>query len=157
MLATPFSLKTITGQLKQNFSTGILLFLSLSTRFMLDFFSRFLWNVYCNDSGTYITKSDFAKALQIEETYQQSTGSVNVARPTSTELHLKSNKVLVSLFVQTERVNFEQFKQWIENHERATVLSRWLLVESCVNLSTELETPTFYQSLAGVTHLEEQV
>lgn len=25
-----------------------------------------------------------------------------------------------------------------------------------MNLSTELETPTFYQSLAGVTHLEEQ-
>ena len=102
-------------------------------------------------------KQEFAKALQIEETYQQSTGSANVTRPTSSELHLKSNKVLVSLFVQSERVNFEQFKQWIENHERATVLSRWLLVESCVNLSTELETPTFYQSLAGVTHLEEQV
>lgn len=35
------------------------------------------------------------------------------------------------------------------------MLSKWLLVDSCVNLSSDLETPTFYQSLAGVTHLEE--
>lgn len=41
-------------------------------------------------------------------------------------------------------------------HKNATILSKWLLVESCVNLSSELETPTFYQSLAGVTHLEEE-
>lgn len=70
---------------------------------------------------------------------------------------MKSQNVSLSLFGHSERVNFEQFKQWITRHERATVLSRWLLLESCVNLSTELETPTFYQSLAGVTHLEEQV
>jgi ubiquitin carboxyl-terminal hydrolase 6/32 len=41
-------------------------------------------------------------------------------------------------------------------HKNATVLSKWLLVESWVNLSSDLsDTPTFYQSLAGVTHLEE--
>lgn len=117
---------------------------------------RFLWNVYCNDSGTHIFKQDFAKALQIEETYQQS-APVNPNRPTLAELQTKSQSILLSLFGNSDRVNFEQFKQWIIKHERATVLSRWLLLESCVNLSTELETPTFYQSLAGVTHLEEQV
>lgn len=117
---------------------------------------RFLWNVYCNDSGTHIQKQEFAKALQIEETYQQSVpGSAN--KPTVIELQTKSQSVLLSLFGHSDRVNFDQFKQWIIKHERATVLSRWLLLESCVNLSTELETPTFYQSLAGVTHLEEQV
>lgn len=31
-----------------------------------------------------------------------------------------------------------------------------LLSNPCVSLSSELETPTFYQTLAGVTHLEEQ-
>lgn len=31
-----------------------------------------------------------------------------------------------------------------------------LLSDPCVSLSSELETPTFYQTLAGVTHLEEQ-
>lgn len=122
-------------------------------RFIL---ARFLWNVYCNDSGTHIIKHDFAKALQIEETYQQS-APTNVNRPTIAELQTKSQSILLSLFGHSDRVNFEQFKQWIVKHERATVLSRWLLLESCVNLSTELETPTFYQSLAGVTHLEEQV
>lgn len=111
--------------------------------------------MYCNDSGTHIHKQEFAKALQIEETYQQS-GPGNANRPTITELHTKSQSILLSLFGHSDRVNFEQFKQWITKHERATVLSRWLLLESCVNLSTELETPTFYQSLAGVTHLEEQ-
>lgn len=120
------------------------------------FILRFLWNVYCNDSGTHIVKQEFAKALQIEETYQTSAPG-NPNRPTTAELHTKSQNVLLSLFGHSERVNFDQFKQWITRHQRSTVLSRWLLLESCVNLSTELETPTFYQSLAGVTHLEEQV
>lgn len=119
-------------------------------------FVRFLWNVYCNDSGTQIVRQEFAKALQIEETYQTSAPS-NPNRPTTDQLHLKSQNVLISLFGNSDRVNFEQFKQWITKNERATVLSRWLLLESGVHLTTELETPTFYQSLAGVTHLEEQV
>lgn len=72
------------------------------------------------------------------------------------ESQLVSHSVLLSLFAHSDRVTFEQFKLWILRHERATVLSRWLLIDSGVNLSTELETPTFYQSLAGVTHLEEQ-
>lgn len=126
--------------------------------FFLSLFAcfRFLWNVYCNDSGTHIFKNDFAKALQIEETYQPSNaitgGSIRTA-----ETQTRTQSILISLFGHSDRVNFEQFKSWIIKHERATVLSRWLLLESCVNLSTELETPTFYQSLAGVTHLEEQV
>lgn len=63
----------------------------------------------------------------------------------------------VSLFAQSERVNFEQFQDWIVKHRNATVLSKWLLADNCVSLTSELETPTFYQSLAGVTHLEEKV
>lgn len=117
------------------------------------FLFRFLWNVYCNDSGTHIIKNEFKKALQIEETYQQS----NTITGATNESQTRTQSILLSLFGHSDRVNFEQFKSWITKHERATVLSRWLLLESCVNLSTELETPTFYQSLAGVTHLEEHV
>lgn len=62
----------------------------------------------------------------------------------------------MSLFGHSDRVTFDQFKSWISIHEKATVLSKWLLLENGVNLSSELETPTFFQSLAGVTHLEEQ-
>lgn len=115
-----------------------------------------MWNVYCNDSGTQIVRNEFSKALEIEETYQQS-NTVHTSKTSTIETQKKSQNILLSLFGHSDRVNFEQFKQWINKHERATVLSRWLLFESCVNLSTDLETPTFYQSLAGVTHLEEQV
>lgn len=115
-----------------------------------------MWNVYCNDSGTQIVKQEFARALQIEETYQQS-NTVQTSKSATIEAQTKAQSILLSLFGHSDRVHFEQFKQWIIKHERATVLSRWLLGEPCVNLSTDLETPTFYQSLAGVTHLEEQV
>ncbi|XP_017956703.1 ubiquitin carboxyl-terminal hydrolase 32 isoform X3 [Drosophila navojoa] len=94
--------------------------------------TKFLWNLYCNDAGTYIIKSDYVR-------------NVNLAPFES-----------VSLFAQGERVNFEQFQEWIVKHRSATVLSKWLLADNCVSLTSELETPTFYQSLAGVTHLEEK-
>lgn len=109
--------------------------------------------MYCNDSGTHILKYEFAKALQIEDTYQ----SANVTITNRTiEAQTLSHSVITSLFAHSDRVSFDQFKHWITRHERATVLSKWLLMDSGVSLSTELETPTFYQSLAGVTHLEEQ-
>lgn len=101
---------------------------------------RFLFNLYCNESGMHIVKHDFIRALQTE-------------LPQQTVIN---NNNWVSLFGQTDRVTFEQFKSWITIHRQGTVLSRWLLVEPLVNLSSELETPTFFQSLAGVTHLEEQ-
>lgn len=96
-------------------------------------FSRFLWNLYCNDSGTYILKSDFTKALNLLP-YENA-----------------------SLFAQTDRINFEQFQAWLLKNRTSTVLSKWLLSDNCISLTSELETPTFYQSLAGVTHLEEKV
>lgn len=52
-------------------------------------------------------------------------------------------------------MTIDQFRSWVLIHKSATVLSKWLLVDSCVNISSDHETPTFYQSLAGVTHLEE--
>ncbi|XP_058975366.1 ubiquitin carboxyl-terminal hydrolase 32 isoform X3 [Musca domestica] len=93
---------------------------------------RFLWNLYCNDSGTYILKSDFTKALNLLP-YENA-----------------------SLFAQTDRINFEQFQAWLLKNRTSTVLSKWLLSDNCISLTSELETPTFYQSLAGVTHLEEK-
>lgn len=128
-------------------------FLSMIFFFLVAF--RFLWNVYCNDSGTYIIKQEFLKALQIEETYQPATSQPLNNKTIESQTHLHS--ILTSLFSHSDRVGFDQFRAWITRHERATVLSRWLMLDSGVNLTTELETPTFYQSLAGVTHLEEQV
>lgn len=104
-------------------------------------------------------KQDFLKALEIEETYQPVSATrlaINKSNSRGIESLVSSQSVILSLFGHADRVGFDQFKQWIIRHERATVLSRWLLIDSGVNLTSELETPTFYQSLAGVTHLEEQ-
>ncbi|KAM3956800.1 LOW QUALITY PROTEIN: ubiquitin specific protease 32 [Aphomia sociella] len=107
---------------------------------------KFLWTLYVNnqnDNGTYIYKRDFAKALHLE----------NTSLPVTEVQH--SAEILLSLFGPGEKVTFEQFRSWLLIHKDATVLSKWLLADRG-NVAQELETPTFYQSLAGVTHLEER-
>ncbi|CAH0549675.1 unnamed protein product [Brassicogethes aeneus] len=102
---------------------------------------KFLWTLYSNDSGTHISKSEFQFALKEEG-----------ALP-----HVSWDITLMSLFaVGQDKISFEEFRQWIIYNKEATVLSKWLLSNPCVSLSSEVETPTFYQTLAGVTHLEEQ-
>lgn len=114
----------------------------------------FLWTLYSNDSNTLIIKNDFYKALQIEATYQSNTAAFEAQRSNNNN-NSNVNHNYLSLFGSSSSVSFDQFRSWVLIHKSATVLSKWLLVDSCVNLSSDLETPTFYQSLAGVTHLEE--
>ncbi|XP_053617515.1 ubiquitin carboxyl-terminal hydrolase 32 isoform X2 [Plodia interpunctella] len=107
---------------------------------------KFLWTLYVNnqsDNGTYIYKRDFARALHLENTSLPVTGAQ------------RSAEILLGLFGSGEKVTFEQFRSWLLIHKDATVLSKWLLAERG-HVTQELETPTFYQSLAGVTHLEER-
>uniref|UniRef100_A0AAZ3RVU9 ubiquitinyl hydrolase 1 n=1 Tax=Oncorhynchus tshawytscha TaxID=74940 RepID=A0AAZ3RVU9_ONCTS len=55
-----------------------------------------------------------------------------------------------------EKVNYERFKNWLLQNTEAFTFSRWLLSGGvCVTLTDDSDTPTFYQTLAGVTHLEE--
>uniref|UniRef100_A0A8C9T1J3 ubiquitinyl hydrolase 1 n=1 Tax=Scleropages formosus TaxID=113540 RepID=A0A8C9T1J3_SCLFO len=55
-----------------------------------------------------------------------------------------------------EKVNYEKFKTWLLQNKDAFTFSRWLLSGGvCVTLTDDSDTPTFYQTLAGVTHLEE--
>uniref|UniRef100_A0A671RTB1 ubiquitinyl hydrolase 1 n=1 Tax=Sinocyclocheilus anshuiensis TaxID=1608454 RepID=A0A671RTB1_9TELE len=55
-----------------------------------------------------------------------------------------------------EKVNYEKFKSWLLQNKDAFTFSRWLLSGGvCVTLTDDSDTPTFYQTLAGVTHLEE--
>ncbi|KAJ8972102.1 hypothetical protein NQ314_000328 [Rhamnusium bicolor] len=110
---------------------------------------KFLWTLYCNDSGTHITRNEFQSALQIEGTLPPPDGT--------NKPNLLWDRTLISLFgVGQDKVTFEDFRAWIIYNKEATILSKWLLSNPCVSLSSELETPTFYQTLAGVTHLEEQ-
>lgn len=61
------------------------------------------------------------------------------------------------LFGQSERVNYEQFSTWLIKARNATILTQWLLSDQCVALTSDLESANFYQTLAGVTHLDEKV
>uniref|UniRef100_A0A8C5CHN0 ubiquitinyl hydrolase 1 n=1 Tax=Gadus morhua TaxID=8049 RepID=A0A8C5CHN0_GADMO len=55
-----------------------------------------------------------------------------------------------------EKVNYDRFRFWLLQNKEAFTLSRWLLSGGvCVTLTDDSDTPTFYQTLAGVTHLEE--
>lgn len=54
---------------------------------------------------------------------------------------------------QGEKVNYEKFKNWLLQNKEAFTFSRWLLSGGvCVTLTDDSDTPTFYQTLAGVTH-----
>uniref|UniRef100_A0A3B4HAV5 ubiquitinyl hydrolase 1 n=1 Tax=Pundamilia nyererei TaxID=303518 RepID=A0A3B4HAV5_9CICH len=55
-----------------------------------------------------------------------------------------------------DKVNYDRFRNWLLQDKDAFTLSRWLLSGGvCVTLTDDSDTPTFYQTLAGVTHLEE--
>ena len=52
-----------------------------------------------------------------------------------------------------DKATFEQFNGWIEKNHEDLGLARWLLSpNSNLSLISHLDTPTFYQTLAGVTH-----
>ena len=56
-----------------------------------------------------------------------------------------------------DSVNYNKFRDWLLAYPNSTPLTEWLLSEPCpITLSNDLETPTFYQTLSGVTHLDEQ-
>lgn len=65
---------------------------------------------------------------------------------------------LAQLFRNDPRVSYEQFCSWLLRNSHVMKLSAWLLEDGGrkgLRLSDESDTPTFYQTLAGVTHLEE--
>ncbi|CAI6345795.1 unnamed protein product [Macrosiphum euphorbiae] len=98
---------------------------------------KFLFNLYSNESENVILRDEFQRLIQ---------GSECIFVPEHVQF----------LFSEQDRVNYDEFRSWLTRHPDATSLSRWLLSKPCsVSLSNELEMPTFYQTLAGVTHLEE--
>ena len=60
------------------------------------------------------------------------------------------------MYLQGDKVVFETFSAWMDNHLDCMAISRWLLLPNqSLSLVNKIDTPTFYQTLAGVTHLEE--
>lgn len=70
---------------------------------------------------------------------------------------LTFNSNCMFLLIQSDAVNFAKFREWLIAYPNSTSLTEWLLSDPCpITLSNDLETPTFYQTLSGVTHLDEQ-
>lgn len=110
--------------------------LVILTRGMREEKIKLLFGMYADESFSYIQKEEMDR--RILETEQQ------------------VSQALSELFKECDQVSYEQFRSWVNQHPDATLLTKWLLLEPLsVTLSNDMETPTFYQTLAGVTHLEE--
>ncbi|XP_015223155.2 ubiquitin carboxyl-terminal hydrolase 32 isoform X2 [Lepisosteus oculatus] len=98
--------------------------------------AKYIFSLFANESGSYVVREDMESMLQ----------AVDGEVPPS----------LRKCFTEGERVNYEKFKNWLLQNKEAFTFSRWLLSGGvCVTLTDDSDTPTFYQTLAGVTHLEE--
>ncbi|XP_029026733.1 ubiquitin carboxyl-terminal hydrolase 32 isoform X5 [Betta splendens] len=98
--------------------------------------AKYLFSLFANDLGGYAAREDIEAVLQVLD------GQV----PPS----------LNKCFAEGDKVNYERFRTWLLQNKEAFTLSRWLLSGGvCVTLTDDSDTPTFYQTLAGVTHLEE--
>ncbi|XP_069390215.1 ubiquitin carboxyl-terminal hydrolase 32 isoform X2 [Paralichthys olivaceus] len=98
--------------------------------------AKYLFSLFASDLGGYAAREDIEAVLQVLD------GEV----PTS----------LKKCFSEGDKVNYERFRSWLLQNKEAFTLSRWLLSGGvCVTLTDDSDTPTFYQTLAGVTHLEE--
>ncbi|XP_025927144.1 ubiquitin carboxyl-terminal hydrolase 32 isoform X1 [Apteryx rowi] len=98
--------------------------------------AKYIFSLFSNESGSYVVREEMEKML-----------------------HVVDGKVPESLkkcFSEGEKVNYEKFRIWLLHNKDAFTFSRWLLSGGVyVTLTDDSDTPTFYQTLAGVTHLEE--
>ncbi|KAM4627447.1 ubiquitin carboxyl-terminal hydrolase 32 isoform 1-T1 [Polymixia lowei] len=98
--------------------------------------SKYLFSLFASEQGGYAARDDMEAVLRVLD------GEV----PPS----------LRKCFSEGEKVNYERFRNWLLQNKEAFTFSRWLLSGGvCVTLTDDSDTPTFYQTLAGVTHLEE--
>uniref|UniRef100_A0A8B9ILK3 Ubiquitin carboxyl-terminal hydrolase 32 n=1 Tax=Anser cygnoides TaxID=8845 RepID=A0A8B9ILK3_ANSCY len=98
--------------------------------------AKYIFSLFSNESGSYVVREEMEKMLQVVD------GKV----PES----------LKKCFSEGEKVNYEKFRVWLLHNKDAFTFSRWLLSGGVyVTLTDDSDTPTFYQTLAGVTHLEE--
>ncbi|XP_016852445.2 ubiquitin carboxyl-terminal hydrolase 32 isoform X1 [Anolis carolinensis] len=98
--------------------------------------TKYIFSLFSNESGSYVVHEEMERMLLMVD------GRV----PES----------LKKCFSEGEKVNYEKFRNWLLYNKEAFTFSRWLLSGGVyVTLTDDSDTPTFYQTLAGVTHLEE--
>lgn len=116
--------------------------------------------MYSNENGSYISKADFQKSIpsiEFPNTIDSEAMAVLFDR-VDTILELMRIIDIIAHFkigvsFQSDKVTYEEFANWMKQYKDATSLSRWLFSEcNSVSLNNELDMPTFYQTLAGVTH-----
>ncbi|KAJ8312078.1 hypothetical protein KUTeg_009451 [Tegillarca granosa] len=97
---------------------------------------KLVFGMYSDDTYSYVQKDEMDR--KVLETEGQVSGALS------------------TLFADNDQVGYEHFRSWIYQHPDATIITQWLLMEPVtISLSNDTDTPTFYQTLAGVTHLEE--
>ena len=99
---------------------------------------KFIYGLLACDSGLHVERDDVIRIVSEWES-----GHVPEA-------------ITHGLFNESDKVSFEGFSRWIEENCECMAVSRWLLLSNQnLSLVNKIDTPTFYQTLAGVTHLEE--
>lgn len=113
-----------------------------------------LFNLYSNENENVIIREEFLRLMQVSECIFIQEFVQNLFSEVSFFFCLFNQLILLGLLnFQRDIISYEEFRTWLINHRDATSLSRWLLQKPCtVSLSNDLEMPTFYQTLAGVTH-----
>jgi ubiquitin carboxyl-terminal hydrolase 6/32 len=98
-----------------------------------------IYGLLATESGAYIDKADMIRHVKEWES-----GYIPEA--------------VAALFNATDKIAYEDFVRWIDGPNAECLgVSRWLLYPNpSLSLVNKLASPTFYQTLAGVTHLEEQ-
>ncbi|XP_078535930.1 ubiquitin carboxyl-terminal hydrolase 32 isoform X3 [Lissotriton helveticus] len=98
--------------------------------------AKYIFSLFSNESGSYVVRDEMERMLCIVD------GEVPIS--------------LKKCFSESEKVNYDKFRNWLLQNKEAFTFSRWLLSGGIyVTLTDDSDTPTFYQTLAGVTHLEE--
>ncbi|KAK7882227.1 hypothetical protein WMY93_028401 [Mugilogobius chulae] len=95
--------------------------------------AKYLFSLFASDPSGFASRDDMEAVLQALD------GEVPLA--------------LRQCFLEGDKVNYERFRLWLLQNKEAFTFSRWLLSGGvCVTLTDDSDTPTFYQTLAGVTH-----
>ncbi|XP_032071684.1 ubiquitin carboxyl-terminal hydrolase 32 isoform X2 [Thamnophis elegans] len=98
--------------------------------------AKYIFSLFSNESGSHVAREEMERMLLIVDG--------------------KIPECLKKCFLEGEKVNYEKFRSWLLHNKEAFTFSRWLLSGGVyVTLTDDSDTPTFYQTLAGVTHLEE--
>jgi len=104
---------------------------------------KFIYGILAVESGAFIERGDMTRFILDCDGGSGSGSNLPVS--------------LSTLFTEGDRASFEQFTVWLEKNNQDLGLARWILSpNSNLSLVSHLDTPTFYQTLAGVTHLSEQ-